>query len=166
MYIFVETGEYPIPFEWIRENHRNISFPDDIDNKFVEHLGYAQVIPSAPPIFNVETQKCVELKPDNVDGVWRQRFTVENLDAAELEIRKEEFFQYNSQRVRAERGQRLAATDYLMASDYPINDDIRTAVAGYRQALRDLPQAEGFPWDGGDGVPWPIMPSLRAKSTV
>lgn len=72
-------------------------------------------------------------------------------------------------RVRAERDRRIAATDYLMAADYPLSDETRAAVATYRQALRDLPQQEGFPWSGGgtddQECPWPVQPaSIHIKS--
>ena len=49
--------------------------------------------------------------------------------------------------VRAERDSLIAATDYLMESDYPITPERRQAVAAYRQALRDVPQQSGFPYD-------------------
>ena len=53
------------------------------------------------------------------------------------------------ERLRSERDQRLAATDYLLMPDYPLSDDQRTILQVYRQALRDLPSQEGAPWDGG-----------------
>lgn len=34
------------------------------------------------------------------------------------------------------------------------------ALLAYRQALRDMPQQAGFPWDGGgDMTPWPVAPA-------
>lgn len=60
------------------------------------------------------------------------------------------------QMLRASRDERLARTDYLMASDYPITESQRQNVAAYRQALRDLPGLPGSPWDGGGPLtPWP-----------
>lgn len=61
--------------------------------------------------------------------------------------------------LRAERDRRLALTDYALMPDYPATDAQREAVAIYRQALRDLPQQGGAPWDGGgEMTPWPAMP--------
>lgn len=61
--------------------------------------------------------------------------------------------------LRAERDRRLAATDYLLAADYPLYGDEREAVIACRQALRDLPAREGAPWDGGGPeTPWPVKP--------
>lgn len=56
--------------------------------------------------------------------------------------------------VRAQRDALIAATDYLMASDYPLTDEKRTELTTYRQALRDVPEQEGFP----TSVVWPEKP--------
>ncbi len=47
--------------------------------------------------------------------------------------------------ARAARNAALAETDYLFASDFPIADAQRAEVAAYRQALRDLTNAPGWP---------------------
>lgn len=58
--------------------------------------------------------------------------------------------------LRAARAARLAATDYLLMPDYPLDQDKKAGLLAYRQALRDLPGQPGAPWDGGeDGTPWP-----------
>ena len=65
------------------------------------------------------------------------------------------------QQLRAERDRRLAATDYLLMPDYPLDDTLKGAVQLYRQALRDLPSQEGAPWDGGaEDTPWPEIPNV------
>ena len=58
--------------------------------------------------------------------------------------------------LRAERAKRIAATDYLMAVDYPLSDESKAKVMAYRQALRDLPAQEGAPWKGTN-IPWPEL---------
>lgn len=62
-------------------------------------------------------------------------------------------------RVRAERDRRIAETDYLVMPDYPISQDKFEEIKVYRQALRDLPQQPGFPWNGTDdpACPWPVL---------
>jgi hypothetical protein len=52
--------------------------------------------------------------------------------------------------VRAERDKRLAATDFYLLPDAP---QAPTNLLEYRQALRDLPQADGFP----ESVEWPTL---------
>ena len=67
--------------------------------------------------------------------------------------------------LRAERDRRLAATDYLLMPDYPLDDTLKGAVQAYRQALRDLPSQEGAPWDGGgEATPWPELPACATYS--
>lgn len=56
--------------------------------------------------------------------------------------------------VRAQRDAMIAETDYLMMSDYPISDEDKALVETYRQALRDIPEQEGFPSE----VQWPVAP--------
>jgi hypothetical protein len=40
-------------------------------------------------------------------------------------------------------------------ADYPIAPEKREEWAVYRQALRDIPEQPGFPWE----VEWPVPPS-------
>lgn len=83
------------------------------------------------------------------------------LEQAVAEAEAARLAEYNSEaarfeRLRSERDRRLAATDYLLMPDYPLDDTLKGAVQLYRRALRDLPAQEGAPWDGGEeSTPWP-----------
>lgn len=57
-----------------------------------------------------------------------------------------------AEQVRAERDTKLTASDWTQMPDY--NGANKIVWATYRQALRDLPAQEGFPWD----VTWPERP--------
>lgn len=102
-------------------------------------------------------------------ALWQaEKIRLEQAAAAEKARQEAE---YNSpearaQRVRAERDARMASTDYRMAADYPLDESQRALWAAYRQALRDLPQQEGFPWDGGgEATPWPALPGRADAPT-
>ena len=41
----------------------------------------------------------------------------------------------------------LSESDYLMMVDYPISDEKKQEIKAYRQALRDIPQQDGFPYN-------------------
>ena len=88
------------------------------------------------------------------------------LEQAAAEAEAARLAEYNSEaarfeRLRSERDRRLAATDYLLMADYPLDDTLKGAVQLYRQALRDLPSQEGAPWDGGaEDTPWPEIPNV------
>ena len=53
--------------------------------------------------------------------------------------------------VRSKRDYLISQTDYLLQPDYPISAEDLEKVKAYRQALRDIPEQEGFP----DNVTWP-----------
>lgn len=59
-------------------------------------------------------------------------------------------------RARETRNVLLEETDYILMPDYPITEEQREAWIAYRQALRDLPEQEGWPTD----IIWPEKPSL------
>lgn len=62
--------------------------------------------------------------------------------------------------ARAQRDKLLAATDWTQTLDAPIDADTREAMRTYRQALRDVPQQDGFPTD----VQWPELPeTVKAR---
>jgi hypothetical protein len=53
--------------------------------------------------------------------------------------------------ARAQRNQLLTASDWTQVADAPVD---KAAWATYRQALRDIPQQEGFPTT----IVWPVKP--------
>jgi len=59
-------------------------------------------------------------------------------------------------RAREQRNVLLEETDYILMPDYPITAEQREAWTAYRQALRDLPEQEGWPVD----IVWPEKPSV------
>lgn len=56
--------------------------------------------------------------------------------------------------ARYERNRKLLESDHLMLPDYPIDEETRQAIIAYRQALRNLPEQDGWP----ENVEWPICP--------
>lgn len=66
----------------------------------------------------------------------------------------EEYARRASWRLRQQRDELLAKTDFLMMPDYPIEPTDLEAVRAYRQALRNVPQQEEFPIK----VLWPELP--------
>lgn len=63
------------------------------------------------------------------------------------------------EQIRSKRDSLISDTDYLLMDDYPISSEDLEAVKAYRQALRDVPQQEGFPFD----VVWPELPTILAE---
>ena len=57
--------------------------------------------------------------------------------------------------ARAERDKRLAACDWTQMQDVTLSDALRAAWAGYRAALRAVPEQAGFP----SAITWPDAPT-------
>jgi len=85
-----------------------------------------------------------ENTPDLQEGNWKQVWNVTDATAEEIEQRTEQ--QAND--VRAERNQLLSDCDWTQLADSTADKE---AWAIYRQALRDLPQQDGFPYT----IEWP-----------
>ena len=62
----------------------------------------------------------------------------------------------SSEEARAKRDKLLADTDWTQVLDAPIDAETREAYRTYRQALRDIPEQDGFP----EIITWPELPSV------
>ena len=62
--------------------------------------------------------------------------------------------------IRARRDRLLAATDWAVLPDSPVDAQSLDAVKTYRQALRDVPQQDGFPGT----ITWPEMPATANQT--
>ena len=83
--------------------------------------------------------------------------------ADEFAMHEQEEAQQKANAVRAIRDRLLTACDYRVAIDYPATDEERDAWIVYRQALRDVPEQNGFP----DSVDWPVPPGRdKAEDTI
>ena len=87
-------------------------------------------------------------------------YIVDNYDALYDGLAQDET-QKIADEVRDKRDKLLEACDYLMALDYPLSTAAREQWRTYRQALRDIPQQEGFP----DNIEWPQKPKDKSGQT-
>lgn len=82
MYIDKETQEFGLTALEIMQRHPDTIFPTA---PFVPLDKYAAVEESNRPVIDGDTQKLVETVPVEVDGVWRQQWSVVPLTAEELQ---------------------------------------------------------------------------------
>ena len=78
MYINIETGDYPLSVAEIQGLHPLTMMPQHLEC-------YAPVEPTDTPAHDTDTHKPVEVEPVQVDGVWRQQWSVVPLSAEELQ---------------------------------------------------------------------------------
>lgn len=76
--------------------------------------------------------------------------------AAEFEIQIEDIGNAQSMaKARVKRNAILTACDWTQLADCPLDSGKKTEWAAYRQALRALPQSDGF---DPDNIVWPTQP--------
>jgi hypothetical protein len=148
MYIKTTNGAYEKPYSigQLRKDNPNTSFPKNPTVTLLAEWGVYPVTPTSQP--SVDHTKNVTEKPPVKQGdEWVQVWEV--LDATESEIQGRIADKANA--IRAERDRKLVESDWTQVLDAAVD---KAAWATYRQALRDIPQQEGFPAT----VVWPTQP--------
>lgn len=150
MYAKLNNGnieKYPYTIGDLRKDNPQCSFPRNITQDVLDQFGVVPVQAVTRPVLTDPAQEVIEIMPENRDGTWYQVYDVITLDPAAFAEKKasEEAF------MRSARNQKLAESDWTQVADAPVD---KTAWATYRQALREVPQQAGFPWN----VVWPAKP--------
>jgi len=118
-----------------KEIFPNVSFPaSGPSDAFLSEQGAVKVSMFRP---HTATQKLVSCAPVVENGF---AYVVEVADKTEAEIAAD--VASKEAQVRAARDRALSASDWTQVADAPVDQQ---AWATYRQALRDLPSAEGWP---------------------
>lgn len=116
------------------------------------HLSDNSIIPYAYRVDGEEDNDgfiCQAVKHDYISGNFTE---INECPDWKIQLEKEVL----SLDVRLERNNLLSNTDHLIQSDYPISDEKKQEIKVYRQALRDIPQQDGFP----DSIVWPDKPTI------
>lgn len=123
------------------------SFPSLLTSEIVEPFGFGMYDFSSQP----ETgryEKTIESTPvKNEFGVFIQSWNVVEMTNEE----KSDVDSWKANMVRKERNYKLMECDWTQISDSPVDS---SAWIEYRNALRNIPAQDGFPWD----VDWPTKP--------
>ena len=142
MYVKVvnnSAADFPYNIGNLKRDNSNISFPNPLTEDILAGFNVYPVTPTAAPEYDNKThraRKGVEL----IDGIWTQTWSLQELPE-----------QQASDNIRYERDRRLVKSDWSQLSDAPVD---AAAWATYRQALRDLPFQDGFPFN----ITWPTQP--------
>lgn len=141
----------PVATENFRALFPNVSFPALLTPEDVESYGFGIFSFTIAPE-PAKYQKVIELSPArNSDGIWEQSWSLvemTDVEKAEADLEK-------SAEIRVIRTGKLIASDYTQLVDAPVD---RQAWHIYRQALRQVPEQDGFPWN----VIWPDEPTADA----
>ena len=150
-----------------KAEHPNTSFPKQITTDVLDSYGYDAVLNGAAAEvtapYGVSTRDGVE----EIDGKWFTKFVAGPIfadttdDEGNVTTAADNEAAYRASvdaeaeaSVRATRDQKLTASDWTQMADSPLASDKKTEWATYRQSLRDLPTASGFPHT----MTWPEEP--------
>lgn len=125
-----------------------ITFPDDVSRASAESAGNVCMESDTEPEFYT---RWVHTPADSPDNVAPKDVFVRGIA---IYLTDEEYDTVLAASARQKRDRLIAATDYLMTPDYPIESDRLAKVKIYRQALRDIPEQSGFPRI----ITWPDKP--------
>ena len=140
--------KYPVTASEIKSKNPNVTFPIPITAADLSSFGVATVTEGGKPSYDGATQKLVAAPPAVVDGAWTQSWIVTDLSSDELKQQNDSI----AAALRVERNDKLNSSDWTQVADATVD---KAAWATYRQALRDLPAAAGWP----NSVTWPTEPS-------
>lgn len=144
-------GKWP---KWNGENWDYVTLPKTAD----ELVAFGKIKHDQQTAFwNKMTQLRNELLTDQkyikqelVDGWWElTKIPEPTAEEIQAQIARD---------ARSKRDYLISQTDYLLQPDYPISTEQLEEVKAYRQALRDVPEQDGFP----ETIVWPEMPTVTA----
>ena len=165
LFVEVATGTPKTKVQLQQEN-KHMSLPETWTDATLEALGVARVTKTDAPDVG-EWQVAVKDGVEQVDGVWQERWVTQEMfteytetdeDGVEttVTVQDQKDAKVAADNAALEATERATRDDLLKATDhYGLSDVSMTdAMTAYRQALRDVPQQEGFP----QTIAWPQKP--------
>jgi len=157
-----ETGAV-ITISEFKAEHSHTSFPKQITAEILDGYGYDVVLNGASATVTAPYGLSVRDGVEQIDGQWFTKFVAGPVFADNDEqTAAEQETEYRAgvdakvaAGVRQDRDKRLAACDWTVLTDSPLTTAKKTEWKTYRQALRDISSAEGFPHT----MTWPTEPS-------
>lgn len=137
-------GKDPHTEENFRQLNPQKSFPTNLSVPSLTGSGYGLYRRTTPQNPSDKYKKVVEQLPTlNSDGIWYQSWVEEDMTSDEQAATLEE----QTGKARCLRDVDLQLSDWTQSVDKAGLSDSKIAEwATYRQALRDLPTASGWPW--------------------
>jgi hypothetical protein len=160
MYAKIENGvavEYPIFEGELERRFPDRTYPLDTSGDPIPE-GYVRVVSAFKG--NTYSVKYIMEMPILIDGIWTESYREVEYTSQEIAFLKEKV----DLEVRTKRNKILQLSDYKVFPDIwqAYTDQEKLEWTDYRQALRDVPDQEGFPLD----VNWPIEPSVFSVKII
>ena len=132
----------------LRKDNPNTSFPKNIPDSLLAEFGVFPVTVAEIPTHAERTQTITQdTTATQVNGAWVYGWTIVDKTAEEVVAHDTA----KGMGIRSQRDAKLAESDWTQVADAPVD---KAAWATYRQALRDITDQAGFPYE----VTWPTKP--------
>lgn len=151
----------------LQQENKHMSLPSSWTDATLTALNVARVEKVNSPSVG-EWQVAEKDGIEEVDGVWREKWTVKEMfteytatdengieTTVTVQDQKDAVVTNKGNKEREKRDKLLKETDWLAIKAFETNTTLSSDMATYRQALRDIPQQEGFP----NTITWPTKPS-------
>jgi len=131
---------------------------DVLTNDIAESLGVDVVLEGPQATGGTHYQYSQRSGVEQIDGKWYTKYILGPVFVDGETTATEQEAAYHATKdaeqatsVRVTRNTKLAECDWTQLTDAPVNSALWAA---YRQALRNIPNQAGFPWD----ITWPTQP--------
>jgi hypothetical protein len=138
------TGQVMYEAEF-RALHPNTSMPQQLSEELLNDFG-ADVVLEGSQASPTRYQTAFADGVEQLDGKWYTKYSVAEMDADAITAKDTE----QAKNIRAARDIKLSETDWRFRSDMNPSQNWKD----YCQALRDVPEQSGFPWE----IVWPTEP--------
>lgn len=144
-----ETGQVVYEGEF-RALFPNTGFPVQLTTEIINDFG-GDVVLEGPQASPTRYQTAYRDGVQQIDGQWFTKYSVAEMD----DETKLAVDAGKAKSVRQQRDDKLKDSDWRVIKSVETQSVFSPEWAAYRQALRDISSAEGFPWD----MTWPVEPT-------
>lgn len=146
----IVVGEYtvfPYSRQQLKKDNPNTSFPKEISEELLRIWRVFPVLEDPIPTVAANQKAIMDTEPTKVGDEWRIGYSVRDKTLEEMEE--------ESSVARIRRDSLLKDSDWTHVTDSVLTDSQKVAWAIYRQALRDITNQAGFPYE----ITWPTKPA-------
>ena len=161
------TGELTTVSQF-KATQPNTSFPKQITTEILDSFGYDAVLNGPAATVTAPYGVSIREGVEEINGKWFTKFiagpvftdTTDDEGAVTTAADNEAAYEARidaqaAESIRKQRDQLIAESDWTQLADCPLSDSVKAAWVTYRQELRDVPTAKGFPHT----ITWPTKPS-------
>jgi len=158
-----ESFEYPYTEDKLKKDFPQTSFPADLSNADLSDFGVYPVTEITKPVENY-TKIVEEVQPENINGVWTQKWVVRNATTEELLLATQQMVEQYTQAIQKHLDNTARTRNYeniISACSYASGSHPKYSVEG-----RDCLQWREAVWDKGYEILNDVQAGRRLLPTI